>query len=81
MENGRVDGLGYIRGVYAGASAIGCCRKTDLVVQNDVNGAAHIVVWQILHLECFHNDSLSRKSSVTVDLDRHNALSIDILST
>lgn len=46
-----------------------------------MDSTADLVVFEILHLECLHDDTLSCKGCVTVDLNGDNTLTIDLPST
>ena len=81
MEDGGVDHFGDVGAVGAGPGAIGRGCETDLVVDDDVDGAADVVVFQALHLECLHDNTLSSKRGITVDLDRDYLLPVFVFPT
>ena len=71
MENWSIDSLGEIGGVSCRSPLAGNGGKTNLVVDDDVNGSADGVVCQILHLHRFIDDSLSGKGGVSMDEHWH----------
>lgn len=60
----------------SGVSRISC--KSNLIVDDDVNGAVCSVVGKIGQMESFVNHALSRESSVSVDQHGHHLLSFSI---
>lgn len=66
MEDGSIDTLGDISGVLPGSALVWCCRETNLVVHDDVDGATDGVVRERLHLQLLVNDTLTSHRGITV---------------
>ena len=73
MKNGCLHHLGDVGAVFRRAR-IGALasRKTDLVVQHNVQGATGAVSPGLGHLEGFHHHTLPRKGRITMNDDGHN---------
>ena len=48
--------------------------ETNLIVNNDMKGSACSVTFQLTEVKCFLDDSLTGKSGISVDEDRHHLL-------
>lgn len=70
VEDRAVDGLGEISRVHFTAALHGHSGETDLIVDDNVDGAADAVVFQILHLHLLVANTLTRKGGVAVHKDR-----------
>lgn len=81
VENGCVDRLSDISRVDSRSGLARVGSETNLVIYNDVDRAADLVVRQRLHLELLENDALSCESRITVDYDRDNSFSVTFLAT
>ena len=69
VENRCLDHLGDVRRVIAGARRFGGRRESDLIVDDDVDGAANSIPRELRHVERLGDHALTRESRVTVDED------------
>jgi len=76
VENWRIDGLSKIRRVVTTSSFAWHCCITNLVVNNDMDGTSYGIVFKILHLKGFVDNSLSSECSVSVNQNRYNFVPI-----
>ena len=67
MDNWGSDNFCDFCTVVAGSGLGGVRCKANLVVHDDVDYALRSVIFQILELGCFVNDSLSGYRGVTMD--------------
>lgn len=81
VENGGINGLCNIGSVDTRSGAIRSGRKSNLVVDDDMESSTDGVVLEILHLEALENDTLTSHSGVTVDDNRDNLLTVFLRST
>ena len=81
VENRGADCSCNFRTVSARSCAVGSRRETNLVVNDDVNGATDSVVLQLLHLEALVDDTLSGDGGITVDHDGDDLLAVLLLTT
>jgi hypothetical protein len=70
VEDGRLDHLRDVGRVHPGAAQFGCGGEAELVVDHDVDGAAHLVARDLGQVEGLGDDALSRECGVTVDEQR-----------
>ena len=59
MQDGRLEHLGHVRGVAGGAGFVRAGGEADLVVDDEVHGAARAVTFQQGEIEDFRHDALS----------------------
>mmetsp|Transcript_838 Transcript_838/g.1138 ORF Transcript_838/g.1138 Transcript_838/m.1138 type:complete len:1008 (-) Transcript_838:79-3102(-) len=69
VEDRAVQGLGNVRAVGAAAAILGVSGKSDLVVDNDMNGTANRVVRKSTHSKGLIDNTLSRKGTITMEKD------------
>ena len=74
VEDGSVDDAGHVRAVRRRARVTRIGRETDLVVGNDVDGAAGRVIGQVRQGERLVDDALAGEGGVAVQQDRHDLL-------
>src|SRR5690606_35055208 len=71
VQDRRLDHLRHVGGVLGGARVQRVAGgETDLVVDDDVDGAAGLEAANLRHLEGFHHHALTREGGVAVDGDR-----------
>ncbi len=70
MKDRGLDDQGVVGGVGAGAREVRRSGKTDLVVDDDVDGAAGAVAAHAGEREAFRHDALPREGRVAVQQDR-----------
>jgi len=80
VEDGRLDGLGDIRRVHRGASVTGQCGEADLVVDDQMDGAAGAEPAQLGHLERLQDDALAGHGRVAVHEDGEGGEGADRLA-
>lgn len=61
VENRSIDRLGKICAVLSTSSLLGSSGKTNLVINNHMDGAANTIVGKVLHLHGFIDHSLTGK--------------------
>src|SRR5690349_15866907 len=71
VKDRRLCDLSGIGRVDRAAAKFGRRGKSDLIVNNDVNGAARTIARRVRELKRFHYDSLSGKCGVAVKQDGH----------
>lgn len=71
VEDGRVDDARHVGTVGRGARVARIRRETDLIVGNDVDGAAGGVVGQVRQVERLVHDALTGKGGVAVQQNGH----------
>ncbi|KAI3492962.1 hypothetical protein L1887_42337 [Cichorium endivia] len=79
VEDGGVDGFGNVRGVGGGAGEARVGGEADLVVDDDVDGAAGGVVREVVHAHGLVHDTLTGKGGVAVHEERHGGLVLRVL--
>lgn len=84
MEDRRLDHAGHVGGVHGGAGRLRRGGEADLVVDDDVQGAAGAVAPQLGHVERLRHDTLAGEGRVAVELDGEDgevraALADDVL--
>lgn len=76
MENWCINRLRNVGGILTRAATPRVCRETNLIVDNDMDCAANLVVRQISHLQSFKHNTLTCHGSVTVHNDGHDFLAV-----
>jgi len=61
VEYRRIDRLGKVCAILSTSSFLGSSGKTNLVIDNHMDGAANTVVGEVLHLHGFIDHSLACK--------------------
>lgn len=74
VEDGGVDGLGDIRAVGSGAGEAGVGGETDLVVDDQVDGATSREGGERVEAQALVDDTLASDGGITVEEDTHGAL-------
>mmetsp|Transcript_1789 Transcript_1789/g.2746 ORF Transcript_1789/g.2746 Transcript_1789/m.2746 type:complete len:247 (-) Transcript_1789:409-1149(-) len=74
VEDGDVEGLAQVRAVESGARALRVRREANLVIHDDMDGAADIKVLNLCQLHGLVDNSLASKRGVSVQNDRHDTL-------
>ena len=67
MKDRHHQHLRYIGGIAGGAGVLRECGKTDLVINNYVQGPACGIALQLGHVEGFGHNSLARKGGIPMD--------------
>ena len=78
MEDGRLHRARDIGGVDAGARVHGIGGEADLVVDDEVNGAAGGIAIELREVQDFGHHALSGERRVAVDQDRDDALALGV---
>ena len=81
VEDGSADSSGNLGAVSAGTGTIRGRCETDLVVDDNVDGATDRVVVEPFHLEALINDTLASNSSITMHNNRHHGLAVLCFAT
>jgi hypothetical protein len=76
MENGALEHLGNGRGVGRGAGLLRIGGEADLVVQNDVQGAADGVGVELGEIERFLNHALADECGVAMNQQAHAVVAV-----
>ena len=76
VEDGSADSSGNLGAVSAGTGTIRGRCETDLVVDDNVDGATDRVVVEPLHLEALINDTLTSDGSITMHNNRHHGFAV-----
>ena len=66
MQNGDLDHLGNVGRIHRRTRIFGQSGEPDLIVNDDVNGAAGRVTLELRHIEGFRHDPLPRESGVAM---------------
>ena len=77
VENGQAEGFSWSGAVASGARVFGDCGKGDLVIDDNVDGAASAVTLEAGEVEGFGDDALSNESAVSVNEDGDNFFAFD----
>jgi hypothetical protein len=77
VHDGNVEAFGQVRSISRGTGVDRIGRKPDLIVRNQVDGAAGFVAGQGLQVEDFRNDSLTGERGVAVDENRYGPLVVE----
>ena len=81
MEDGRLHQLRHLGAVLGGAGIDALVGgEADLVVDDDVNGAAGVKPAGLRHLEGFHHHALAGKGRVAVQENGHNHVAIAVVA-
>ena len=72
VEDRRLDHLGDVGGVVAGAGRLGRGGEPDLVVDDDVDRAADAVALDVAHVERLGHHALAGERGVAVHQDRQH---------
>ena len=72
VENRRIDHFGHVGRVETGTRVGRERGETDLVVDDDVDGAAGFVTGELRHVENLGHDPLPREGSIAVDEKRED---------
>ena len=67
MENRGFDGFGDIGAVATGARILWAGGEADLVIDDDMNGAASTVASKLRKVEYFSNDALPCNCGIAVN--------------
>jgi len=81
VENRGVNALSNVGSVDTGSALVRSGGEADLIVNNYMNSASYVVVLQRLHLQGLLDHSLSGEGGVSVDLNWHHTVSVDLRST
>ena len=74
VEDGRLEPLGDIRRIRGRTRRVGVGGEADLIVDDDVDGAAGAVTAELRHIEGFGDNPLSGECRVTVQQQTHHLL-------
>ena len=69
MDNRNLEAFGQVAGIERAARVVGIGGKTDLIVGNNMNGAAGAVAFQAGKIERFGHNALARKGGVAMNLN------------
>ena len=78
VEDRGVDGAGDIGGVDGAAAVVGAGGEADLVVDDQMDGAAGGVAVELGHVERFGNNTLAGEGGVAVDQQRNDAFALEV---
>src|SRR5215469_2305371 len=78
MKNGCLDATGHVGRIRGGAGFVGERGETDLVIDDDVNGAAGCVAIQLGQVKRFGYDTLTGEGGIAVYQQRNDALAAGI---
>ena len=67
VENGHLNHLGHVGAVGRRAGVARRCREADLVIDDQVNGAAGLVAGQLREVERFGHQALAGKRRIAVN--------------
>ena len=73
VEDRRLEHLDYIRAIRARTAEFRHGRKADLVVDDNMNGAADAVARQVGDHQRFRRDTLPRESRIAVQQQRQHS--------
>ena len=76
VDDRDVEALGQIRCPARRAGVVGVGREADLVVHDQVDGAADLVAVERLQVEGLRDDALAGEGGVAVDHDRHGRVGV-----
>ena len=77
VEDGEAERFSWSGAVASGAGVLGYCGKGDLVIDDNVDGAASAVALEAGEVEGFGDDALSNESAVSVNEDGDNFFAFD----
>ena len=78
MENGRLNHARDIGRVGCGPGLFGCSSEADLIIYDQVDGAARRIAFQLGEIERLRHHALSGKSRISVDQHRDHSLALGI---
>ena len=78
VEDGRLHAARHVGGIGRGARFVGQRGEADLIVDDQVHGAAGAVAIELRKVERFGHHALSGKRRVAVDEQRNDALALGI---
>ena len=81
MEDWSADSSGDLGAVCARTGTIRSRGEANLVIDDDMDGAADFIVPQPLHLEALVHDTLASDRSITVHNNGHYSFSVLTLAT
>jgi len=76
MKDWSIDSFGQVRAVDTWSCLVWSCGETNLVVHNNMNSSSNSVILQVLHLYWLINNTLTRESSISMNQNRDNFLSL-----
>ena len=76
VEDRDLVALGDVSAVPRGSAVLRPGGESDLVVDDDVDGAAGLVAAQLRHVERLLDDALARERGVAVDQDRQDGVAV-----
>ena len=76
VEDRRLDALGDVGRVRRGARELRAGGEADLVVDDEVDGAAGRVAGQAREAQAFPDDALAGEGGVAVDQDRQHRVAL-----
>ena len=77
VKNRQTNSFSRSGAVASGAGVIGQSGKCDLIIDDDVDGSARAVSFEAGKIDGFSNDTLSDKSTISVDEDGNNFFPFD----
>lgn len=81
MENRCINALSHIRCVLTRSTFDRNSSETDLVINDNMNGAADRVVSKGLHLNLLVHDTLTGHSGISVNNDGHDGAAVTLGAT
>ena len=72
VQDRRLDHLGHVGGVLRRAGVLGRGGEPELVVDHDVDGAAHPVAGDVAHVQALGHHALAGEGGVAVEQDRQH---------
>ena len=78
VEDGRLHAARDVGGIGRGARFVGQRGEADLVVDDQVNGAAGGIAVELRKIERFGHHALAGESRVAVDQQRNHALALGV---
>ena len=77
VQDGRLHELGDLRAVLGGAGVLHALgREADLVVDDDVNRAAHAEAARLRHLQRLHHHALAGEGRIAMHDERHHLVAV-----
>ena len=80
VEDRRLHRLGDVGRVHGRAREAGRGGEADLVVHDDVHGAADVVAGQLREVQRLGDHALARERGVAVDQHREHLLVVDVVA-
>ena len=72
VENGCIDSFGKVGWVRGGTGKAGVGSETDLVVDDEMDGASRAVAGEVVEAHGFVYDTLTSKGGITVEQNAHS---------